>query len=69
MFKQAKTLASEIGIFYQAQDDYLACFEETEIFGKDNTDIGEGKCTWMIVTALQRANPEQRKILEVSVVY
>ncbi|XP_071562441.1 farnesyl pyrophosphate synthase-like isoform X2 [Temnothorax nylanderi] len=64
MFKQATPVLLEIGRFYQIQDDYLSCFGNPEICGKDDTDIQEGKCTWFIVVALQRATPEQRKILE-----
>jgi len=68
MFAQAKTILLEIGLLFQVQDDYLGCFEVSK-FGKDNTDIKEGKCTWLVVKALQRASPEQRKMLEVSTVY
>ncbi|XP_071651831.1 farnesyl pyrophosphate synthase-like [Temnothorax longispinosus] len=64
MFKQATPVLLEIGRFYQIQDDYLSCFGNPEVRGKDDTDIQEGKCTWFIVVALQRATPEQRKILE-----
>jgi len=64
MFRQAKTILVEMGHLFQVQDDYLACFGDPKVHGKDNTDIEEGKCTWMIVMALQRVTPEQRKILE-----
>ncbi|XP_077272957.1 farnesyl pyrophosphate synthase-like isoform X3 [Temnothorax americanus] len=64
MFEQATPVLLEIGRFYQIQDDYLSCFGNPEVRGKDDTDIQEGKCTWFIVVALQRATPEQRKILE-----
>ncbi|XP_071562435.1 farnesyl pyrophosphate synthase-like [Temnothorax nylanderi] len=64
MLKQATPVLLEIGRFFQIQDDYLSCFGNPEICGKDDTDIQEGKCTWFIVVALQRATPEQRKILE-----
>ncbi|KAL2717790.1 farnesyl pyrophosphate synthase isoform X2 [Vespula squamosa] len=64
MHRQAKTILLEMGHFYQVQDDYLDCYGDLTITGKNSTDIQEGKCTWLIVVALQRANPEQRKILE-----
>ncbi|KAL0101414.1 hypothetical protein PUN28_018917 [Cardiocondyla obscurior] len=64
MYRQAKTILLEMGHLYQVQDDYLACFGDSKVFGKDNTDIMEGKCTWLVVVALQRATSEQRKILE-----
>ncbi|KYQ51068.1 Farnesyl pyrophosphate synthase, partial [Trachymyrmex zeteki] len=58
MFRQAKTILLEIGHLFQVQNDYV-------VHGKDyDTDIQEGKCTWLIVVALQRATPDQRKILE-----
>lgn len=66
MFRQAKTILLEMGHLFQVQDDYLSCFGDSETCGKDNTDIEEGKCTWLVVVALQRATPEQRKILEAS---
>lgn len=57
-----------MGDLYQIQDDYLDCFGDFEVFGKDSTDIQEGKCSWLIVTALQHVNPEQRKILDVNII-
>lgn len=68
MFKQAIPILSEIGRFYQIQDDYISCFGDLEVCGKDHTDIEEGRCTWLVIIALQRATPEQRKILEVILV-
>ncbi|XP_011061596.1 PREDICTED: farnesyl pyrophosphate synthase-like [Acromyrmex echinatior] len=62
IFRQAKTILLEMGYLLQVQDDYLGCY--SDVHGKDYTDIQEGKCTWLIVVALQRATPEQRKILE-----
>ncbi|KYN09477.1 Farnesyl pyrophosphate synthase [Trachymyrmex cornetzi] len=68
MFRQAKTILSEMGHLFQVQDDYLGCYGKSDVHGKDYTDIQEGKCTWLIVVALQRATPEQRKILEVNII-
>ena len=68
MLRQAKPVLSEMGHLFQVQDDYLGCYGKSDVHGKDYTDIQEGKCTWLIVVALQRATPEQRKILEVSII-
>lgn len=42
----------------------MDCFGNPEVTGKKGTDIREGKCTWLVVVALQRATPSQRRILE-----
>jgi len=68
MFRQTRTILLEMGHFFQVQDDYLGCYGNFDVIGKDSTDIEEGKCTWLIVVALQRATPEQRKILDVSII-
>lgn len=64
LHRQAKHILLEIGHFLQVQDDFLDCFGNPEITGKDPIDIREGKCTWLAVVALQRASHEQRKLFE-----
>ncbi|KAB7504903.1 Farnesyl pyrophosphate synthase [Armadillidium nasatum] len=64
LHRQAKTILLEMGSFFQVQDDYLSCFGDISITGKDGCDIREGKCTWLAVVALQRASNSQRKIME-----
>ncbi|XP_043479264.1 farnesyl pyrophosphate synthase-like isoform X2 [Leptopilina heterotoma] len=63
-FKQATNILLEIGIFFQIQDDYLDSFGDSSVTGKIGTDVEEGKCTWLVVVALERVTPAQRKILE-----
>ncbi|XP_012271868.1 farnesyl pyrophosphate synthase [Orussus abietinus] len=64
MHRQAKTILLEMGHFYQVQDDFLDCYGDPEITGKFGTDIRDGKCSWLIVVALQRATPSQKSILQ-----
>ncbi|XP_029046807.1 farnesyl pyrophosphate synthase-like isoform X2 [Osmia bicornis bicornis] len=64
MYRQAKTILLEMGHFYQVLDDYMNCYGSMEATGKIGSDIKEGKCSWLVVVALQRVTPEQRKILE-----
>ncbi|KAM8921187.1 farnesyl pyrophosphate synthase [Pelodytes ibericus] len=60
----AKTILLEMGEFFQIQDDYLDCFGDPDVTGKIGTDIQDNKCGWLVVEALQRVTPKQRKILE-----
>nr|XP_023019940.1 farnesyl pyrophosphate synthase-like [Leptinotarsa decemlineata]AKO63325.1 farnesyl pyrophosphate synthase [Leptinotarsa decemlineata] len=62
--RQAKTILLELGQFYQIQKDFLNCFGDSQVTWKLGSHINEGKCSWLAVVALQRANPSQRKIME-----
>lgn len=60
--RQAKSILLEIGRYFQVQDDYLDVFGKN--MDKDGTDIQDGKCSWLAVVALQRASPEQQKLMK-----
>jgi len=53
-----------IGFLLQTQDDFPDCFGQPEVTGKLGTDIQDAKCTWLVVTALQKVSNSQRIILE-----
>ncbi|KAJ2848027.1 Farnesyl pyrophosphate synthetase [Coemansia brasiliensis] len=63
-FKVAMDILIPLGIYFQVQDDYLDCCGDPDFIGKIGTDIEDNKCSWMVVQALDRASPEQRKILD-----
>lgn len=64
--KQAHDILVPLGIYFQAQDDYLDVFGKPEQIGKIGTDIQDNKCSWVVNTALVRCSPEQRKVLDES---
>ncbi len=54
-----------IGIAFQIQDDYLDAFGSPEKFGKDvGGDIRQNKKTFLLLHALEVANPSQRSEIE-----
>ena len=53
-----------IGLAFQLQDDYLDCYGDPKVFGKEiGGDIRQGKKTFMQIAALRRATEEEREIM------
>jgi farnesyl diphosphate synthase len=63
VFDTVRDICVQIGEYFQIQDDYLDCYADPETLGKIGTDIQEAKCGWLVVQALKKVTPAQRKIL------
>ncbi|KAK4882350.1 hypothetical protein RN001_005669 [Aquatica leii] len=57
-------IADKFTIYRQAQDDVWDVYSDLDFFGKVGNDMSNGKCTWLIVTAMQHANKQQLEILQ-----
>lgn len=64
MIRVLGEFGESLGIAFQIQDDILGVFGDEEELGKSNkSDIEEGKNTLLIVEALKKATPKQKKHL------
>lgn len=64
-FDAAREILVTMGVYFQAQDDYLDCFGTPEQIGKIGTDIADKKCGWLFTKAYhQLANAEQKAFLD-----
>jgi farnesyl diphosphate synthase len=61
--KITRDICCQLGEYFQVQDDYLDCYGDPKVIGKIGTDIEDNKCGWLVVQALDRATPKQRKII------
>lgn len=57
--EQAHAILHEIGYFVEVTRDFVNCYVDP-----DGVDIQTGRLTWLITLACQRANQQQRQILE-----
>ncbi|KZT04621.1 farnesyl-diphosphate synthase [Laetiporus sulphureus 93-53] len=63
-YELARSILIPLGEYFQVQDDFLDYGGTPEQIGKIGTDIIDNKCSWCINTALARATPEQRAVLD-----
>jgi farnesyl diphosphate synthase len=67
VFQCAEDILLPMGEYFQVQDDFLDCYGDPKVIGKIGRDIEDNKCSWLVVQALRRCTPEQRKILEANI--
>jgi len=64
-YDAARDILVTMGVYFQAQDDYLDCFGTPEQIGKVGTDIADKKCGWLFTKAYHElANSEQKAYLD-----
>ncbi|KAK5644612.1 hypothetical protein RI129_005912 [Pyrocoelia pectoralis] len=64
LYKEVCKISLDLGHYLQVQNDFMDCFGDSNVTGKFGSDIEDGKCTWLIIQALQRGSQTQRNILE-----
>ena len=63
--KNLYKFGEQLGLAFQLQDDLLDVYGDPKVFGKAiGGDINSNKKTYMLINAVNRANPEQRRELE-----
>merc|ERR1711903_346382 len=50
-YDAAREILVVMGVYFQAQDDFLDAFGGKEVIGKIGTDIQDKKCGWLFVNA------------------
>jgi len=62
-YDTARDILITMGIYFQAQDDYLDCFASEEVLGKRGTDIWDKKCGWLFVHAYHHLVDDEQKFI------
>ena len=64
LISELEDILLNVGEYFQIQDDYLDLYGDESKTGKVGTDIQDGKCTWLLIKALEKASADQKRILQ-----
>ncbi|XP_055693008.1 uncharacterized protein LOC129795597 isoform X2 [Lutzomyia longipalpis] len=61
--KETRYILTQLGYYYLIENDYMDCFADLHLKGKNGRDIETGRCRWPIVVFMEKATPEQKKLM------
>ncbi|KNC48109.1 geranyltranstransferase [Thecamonas trahens ATCC 50062] len=64
LYDTARDILVDMGVYFQVQDDFLDWWQDPEVLGKVGTDIQDNKCSWPVVTVLDKCSAADRAVLE-----
>ncbi|PHH65297.1 hypothetical protein CDD81_2709 [Ophiocordyceps australis] len=62
--KELYKVATVLGQYYQARNDYFDVYGDSSSTGKKGNDVQENKLTWIVLEAMERCDEEQKTMLE-----
>ena len=63
-YDSARELLIKLGVYFQAQDDFLDCYADPTVQGKIGTDIQDKKCSWLFVQSYPNSSESDKAIFD-----
>lgn len=58
VYERVEEIGELLGHLFQAQDDYIDCYGDVNLCGKESCDIKTKKCSWLLKEALLVASAQ-----------